>query len=135
MQKNRLQTNLARARGLGSAKSGVEHWWLQRVTALALVPLSIWFVGTLLRVAGAQDPFLVADWFSSPVSALTMALMIVALFWHAKLGAQVVIEDYVKHPWMKYGLLLLNTFFCWAAAAAMLLAVLRLHMFDLVGGA
>ena len=136
MQKtSRLQTSLARARGLGSAKDGVHHWWLQRVTALALVPLSMWFMATLLRIAKSPDPFRVADWFSSPGNAVAMALLTVALFWHMKLGLQVVIEDYIKHPWMKYSLLLLNTFFCWIAAGMTLLAVLRLHMFDLVGGA
>lgn len=129
-----LQTPLARARRLGSAKHGVSHWWLQRVTALALVPMTAWFLAAMIRVAQSPDPFVLADWMASPVHAAVTALMLVAVFWHAKLGAQVVIEDYVKAPFAKYGLLFANTFFCWGLAALGLIAVLKLHLLDIISG-
>lgn len=121
-------------RNLGAAKEGVSHWWLQRLTAIALIPLSVWFFSSLLVVAESPDPFRVADWLSSPANALLMVLLIVALFWHAKLGLQVVIEDYVHTPWLKYALLIGNIFFCVLAAVACVLAVLKLHMFSIVSG-
>jgi len=121
-------------RNLGAAKEGVSHWWLQRLTAVALVPLSVWFVASLLVVAESPDPFRVADWLSSPASALLLVALIIALFWHAKLGFQVVVEDYVHTKWLKYALLIGNNFFCVLAALACVLAVLKLHMFSIVSG-
>lgn len=132
---SRLTSPLSRARGLGAAHHGVMHWWVQRVTAIALIPLTVWFLGSLLSVAQAEDSFQVASWLSSPCVAVAFAALIVALFWHAKLGVQVVIEDYVHCPCAKYSLLLANNFFCWGAALVSLLAILRLHLFDLVAGA
>lgn len=134
MENNQLRSKLSQARGLGAAKHGVEHWWIQRLTAIALVPLSVWFLASLMAVANSPDPFRVADWLSSPCTAIALALFIVALFWHAKLGLQVVIEDYVHAPAPKYTLLIANTFFCVTAGAMALMALLRLHMFDLVAG-
>lgn len=121
-------------RDLGAAKEGVSHWWLQRVTAVALIPLTVWFFSSLLRVAQTPDPFRVADWLSRPLDAALMLGLVIALFWHAKLGVQVVIEDYVHAPFMKYALLLLNNFFCWAAGIASVLAILKLHMMSIVSG-
>ena len=134
MPRTSLQSKLRVARGLGSAKSGVGHWWAQRLTAIALAPLCIWFAGSILAAARADDPFRIADWLGSPVAALAMITFLVALFWHAKLGMQVVIEDYVHSPRAKYTLLIANAFLCFGVTAAGVLAVLRLHMFDLVAG-
>lgn len=133
-QETHLRSHLKIARGLGSAKHGVGHWWYQRLTAVALAPLCMWFVASLLIVAQSPDPFRMADWLASPFSAVLMAAFIVALFWHAKLGLQVVIEDYIKHPVAKYTLLLGNNFFCIGAAIVSLLAVLKLHLLDIVSG-
>lgn len=129
-----LQSKLSVARGHGSAKSGVSHWWLQRVSAVALIPLSLWFVASLLKVAESSDPFALVDWLASPVQALLMVLLSFALFFHARLGFQVVVEDYIKCPCAKYFLLLANNFFAFAAAVVCTLAVLKLHMFHLVSG-
>lgn len=129
-----LRTGLSKAKGLGAAKHGVEHWWLQRVTAVALVPLSAWFVYSLITVMLARDIVSVSGWFTSPINTIVMILMLVALFLHAKLGVQVVIEDYVKHPVMKYGLLLASNFACFAFAAVCIVAVLRLHFLDIAAG-
>src|SRR5881396_2976088 len=90
----RLATPLARVRGLGSAKEGVQHWWMQRLTAVALVPLTLWFVISAIELTGA-DQSRVRDWLHRPADAILMALFIVATFQHLLLGIQVVIEDYV----------------------------------------
>ena len=89
-----LRNPLARARGLGSAKQGVHHWWMQRVSAIALVPLSVWFVASLIAVAGG-DHAAVAAWIGQPVTAVLLILTLIATFYHAALGLQVVYEDYI----------------------------------------
>lgn len=129
-----LRSRLGRVKGLGAAHSGVGHWWLQRVTAVALIPLTIWFVAALLTVLLSPNVLKVAEYFSSPLHAILMVLFLLAMFLHAKLGLQVVIEDYVHQPFAKYFLLLFNTFFCFAAAAISILAVLKLHFLDVAAG-
>jgi succinate dehydrogenase / fumarate reductase, membrane anchor subunit len=89
-----MRAPLARVRGLGSAKEGVEHWWAQRLTALALVPLTLWFVYSMVALTGA-DHGSVALWLARPRNAVLMILLLAATFQHAQLGLQVVIEDYV----------------------------------------
>jgi succinate dehydrogenase / fumarate reductase membrane anchor subunit len=91
-----LRSELARARGLGSAKEGVQHWWMQRLTGLALIPLGLWFVAGLIAHLGL-DRAAAAAWLRQPVVLGLTALLIVALFHHAQLGLQVVIEDYVDN--------------------------------------
>ncbi len=94
------RTPLGRVRGLGSAKQGTEHFWAQRVTAIALVPLALWFVGSLAALAGA-DHATASAWLAEPFTAVVMILVVVAGFHHAQLGLQVVIEDYVATEWLK----------------------------------
>lgn len=101
-----LRSPLGRVRGLGSAKEGVAHWWAQRVTAVALVPLTLWFVVSVLSLAGASYEQALA-FFAAPHRAVPMLLLIVALFHHAQLGLQVVIEDYIHQEGAKIALLLL----------------------------
>ena len=100
-----LRSPLGRARGLGSARAGSKHWWAQRVTAVALVPLTIWFVWSILHLTGASR-IDVADWMSSPVQLALMLALIAATFHHLQLGLQVVIEDYVHQEAAKLGLVL-----------------------------
>ena len=95
-----LRTPLGRVRGLGSAKDGVAHWWAQRITAVALIPLLLWLAASLSASAG-MDHAAVKEWLSSPVSATLLILLIAAGFHHAQLGLQVVIEDYVHTEWLK----------------------------------
>ena len=95
-----LRTPLARARGLGSAKSGTHHWWMQRLTAVALVPLSLWFVASLVVVVTA-DYETVSLWLRSPLVAILCCALIVAIFYHGQLGMQVVLEDYVHTETLK----------------------------------
>lgn len=125
-----LRSKLARVRGLGAAHHGVGHWWLQRITALALVPLLVWFVCQLTSHLLSPNVVFIAEWLSYPVNAILMVMMLVALFAHAKLGVQVVIEDYVHTPGAKYFLLLANVFICFAFAAISIFAVLKLHFLD-----
>ncbi len=91
---------LGRARGLGSAKEGVQHWWAQRMTALALIPLALWFVAAVIGLAGADRAEVLA-WVGRPVPAVLLLLLISAGFHHSQLGLQVVIEDYVHHEGRK----------------------------------
>lgn len=122
-----FRSKLSRAKGLGTAHHGAHHWWIQRVTALALIPLSTWFVYSLMLLMVGSNTSSVTAWFSSPCNAVLMSLLMVATFWHAMLGLQVVIEDYVHAPFSKYLLLLANTFFCFGFGAVSILAVLKLH--------
>lgn len=120
-----LQTPLGQVRGLGSAKEGTDHWWLQRLTGLALVPLTIWFVVSIAALAGADHGH-VAEWLSSPFVAVFVILVVGVGFYHLKIGVQVVVEDYVHTPWVKTGTLISVTFFCFVVGLASVLAVLKL---------
>jgi succinate dehydrogenase / fumarate reductase membrane anchor subunit len=126
-----LTTKLSRVRGLGAAGHGVGHWWLQRVTAVALIPLTVWFVSSLVHLVQTPNVVKVAEWLSSPLNALMLVLLQIALFFHAKLGLQVVIEDYIKCPVTKYALLLANTFICFLFAGITILATLKLHLLEI----
>jgi succinate dehydrogenase / fumarate reductase membrane anchor subunit len=120
----RLVGPLARARGLGSAKHGVQHWWAQRVSSVALIPLTLWFVWSMVELTGA-DQARVHNWLSRPASAIMMSLFIVATFYHLALGVQVVIEDYVHREGVKLTALLLVKGLIVLLAAAALFTVLR----------
>jgi len=100
-----LATKLGLARGLGSAKEGVHHWWVQRITSVALIPLSLWFVFAVASQGGA-DHATVSAWLAAPVNAILMLLFIGATFHHMHLGVQVVVEDYVHNKPAKLILLL-----------------------------
>lgn len=119
-----LRTPLARAKGLGSAKEGVSHWWAQRVTAIALVPLALWFVMSVIGLVGA-DYNTVSEWLRSPLQSTLMVLFLVALFYHSQLGLQVVVEDYVHTEGVKTGLLLGLKFLLAFFAVVAVLSVLR----------
>ncbi len=95
-----LRTTLGRVRGSGSAREGVAHWWAQRMTAVALVPLLLWFVAWVVALAGADRAAMTA-WLGAPWNATLMILLIGATFHHAHLGLQVVIEDYVHNELAK----------------------------------
>ncbi|MEZ5669329.1 MAG: succinate dehydrogenase, hydrophobic membrane anchor protein [Alphaproteobacteria bacterium] len=120
-----MQNPLSRVRGLGSAKEGTAHWWAQRVTAIALVPLVVWYVASLVTLIGA-DRARVVEWLQSPFAAIASVLLILAVFHHAQLGLQVVIEDYVHKSWTKHTLLLLAKFGSAVLAATAIFAVLKI---------
>lgn len=128
---NDLRAPLKRVRHLGSAKAGLHHWWMQRLTSIALVPLSIWFVYAVMNVLSGADRADVSDWFASPFVALFMLAFILVALLHVKLGQQVIIEDYVHKECWKLTLLLLNSFGCIALAAAALISLCKLHFFGI----
>lgn len=122
-----LRTPVGRARGLGAAKDGVRHWWLQRVTALALVPLSLWFVASVVALAGA-DHAAVSAWLGNPVVAVLMVLLIGTTFYHAQLGMQVVYEDYIGSHAARLVADLGTKAVCLVLAVASIFAVLKIAL-------
>src|SRR3954462_13578875 len=127
MMTSRMRSPLGRAIGLGSAKEGVEHWWAQRITAIALVPLSLWFVSAVLGLVGA-DLETVQNWVGRPLPAILLLLLVIAVFYHAVLGLQVVIEDYVHADLAKLGLVIVVRWLGFGFAVAGIFAVLSLAL-------
>lgn len=123
----RMETPIGRVRGLGSARSGAHHWWVERLTSIATLLLFVWFVVSLLRLQSLDRPTIV-EWLGSPVAAVPMLLLIVATFWHLKLGLQVVVEDYVHEEGNKFFSILLINFLSIAGAAFALFAVLKIAL-------
>ncbi len=120
-----LRSPIGRVLGLGAAKEGFSHWWLQRVTSVALVLLGLWFVYALLRMPTFQHEFVVA-WIAMPLNAVLLLLLIGTLVYHSQLGVQVVVEDYVHHHGLKIATMMLLTFAHVAVAALAVFAVLRI---------
>jgi succinate dehydrogenase / fumarate reductase, membrane anchor subunit len=127
MAGSRMRSPLGRAIGLGSAKEGVEHWLVQRITAVALIPLTLWFVIALIRLIGA-DLDTVQEWLGRPLPAICLVLLLIATFYHASLGLQVVIEDYVHSEFGRLGLVIVVRLACVAFAVAGIVAVLTLAL-------
>lgn len=122
-----MRSPLARVRGLGSAKEGAGHWWAQRLTAVALVPLIIWFVASVCAMTGA-DYGAVRDWIANPLVAVLLVLLAIAVFHHAQLGLQVVIEDYVHSEGLKIASIVLVKFAALALGVASVLSILKISL-------
>jgi succinate dehydrogenase / fumarate reductase, membrane anchor subunit len=122
-----LRSELGRARGLGAAHAGPRHWWAQRLTAVALVPLSLWFIASVIRLEGASRADIIA-WLHWPVALVLMLCLVVASFWHLEHGLRVVIEDYVHGNPTRVTLLLLQRGLCFVLALFCIIAVLRLGL-------
>ena len=120
-----FRTPPARVGDLGAAKGGTRHFWLQRLTAIALIPLTIWFALSMASLATADLPA-VLEWMRSPLSATLMLSFLLAGFWHMKLGLQVVIEDYIHGEAAKITCLILNNLVSIFLALAATLAVLKM---------
>jgi succinate dehydrogenase / fumarate reductase membrane anchor subunit len=118
-----LRSPLGKVLGAGSAKEGVHHWWLQRLTSIALVPLTIWFVVSLLSLPSFEH-VTVVSWMAQESTALLLILFILVATWHSQLGVRVVVEDYV-HGGSKTLTLVLITFIHAVVAAAGIFAVLK----------
>jgi len=120
-----MRTPLGKVRGLGSAKSGTEHFWMERVTAIASLPLCAFLVIFIIAHLGATRAEMVAS-LGNPFVAIFMALTVISVIWHMRLGLQVVIEDYVHARAVKFAALLANTFYAAALAVAALYAILKM---------
>ncbi len=120
-----MRTPLSKVRGLGSAKSGTEHFWHQRLTAVANIPLVIFLIWFCVSKVGADRAEMAAA-LSNPLVALMLVFTIISVTWHMRLGMQVVIEDYVHGEGSKLMCLLSNTFFSLAVALTGLFAVLKI---------
>lgn len=120
-----MRTPLSKVRGLGSAKDGTGHFWHQRLTSLANVPLIIFFIWQIISLNG-EPHAVVVERFSSPFVAIVMAMVMLSGIYHMKLGMQVIIEDYVHGEFSKMALLIANIFFCFAIGITCLFAILKL---------
>jgi succinate dehydrogenase / fumarate reductase membrane anchor subunit len=125
MTQPRIRTPLGKIEGLGSARSGTHHFWALRVSSVALIPLSIWFVASALAYVGA-DQGAVAAYFAEPINAVLMFLFIVSCAYHTSLGLQTIIEDYFHQESIKITLLILNRFACWIVGTAAGYALIRM---------
>lgn len=122
-----MRSSLGRARGLGSAHVGSRHWWAQRLTALALVPLTLWFIFAVIHLTGASHQEVI-DWMSSPLTLGLMLALIVATFHHLQLGVQVVIEDYVHDERYKTAAVLAVKGLCVLLALICIVSVLKIGL-------
>jgi succinate dehydrogenase / fumarate reductase membrane anchor subunit len=118
-------TGLGRVRGLGSAKQGAHHWWQQRLTAAANVLLISWFFLSLLRLPNLTYP-VITDWLSTPLVAIAMILLTANVFWHLRLGLQVVIEDYIENEATKLAVILLINFYAAGGAAVAIFSIAKI---------
>ncbi|HEU4485880.1 MAG TPA: succinate dehydrogenase, hydrophobic membrane anchor protein [Povalibacter sp.] len=120
-----LRSPIGRVLGLGSAKEGVSHWWGQRVSAVALLLLALWFVSALLRLGDFSHASVVA-WIATPMNAVLLSLLVGTTVYHSQLGVQVVVEDYVSHHGSKIATLVLLNFLHIVLAALGIFSVLRI---------
>jgi succinate dehydrogenase / fumarate reductase membrane anchor subunit len=121
----RYETPIARVRGLGSARSGAHHWWIERLTSVSTLILFVWLIVSLLRLPSLGFES-VTSWLASPLAAVPMLLLILSTFWHLKLGLQVVVEDYVHEEGTRLFSIVLINFFAIAGAALAIFAVLKI---------
>lgn len=124
MDHQNTRSPLARAIGLGSAKGGSEHWWAERASAIALVPLTLWFVASIIAHTGSNYATFIG-WLRTPLAIISMILLLIALFHHTALGLQVVIEDYV-HSGAKFAAIIAVRLGCFALAAVGIVATLSI---------
>jgi succinate dehydrogenase / fumarate reductase membrane anchor subunit len=123
MRKTDTRSPMNRAVGLGSARKGVGHWWAERTTAIALVPLTLWLMASLVAQSGGNYATFVT-WLRMPTSMVCMVLLLVVLFYHMALGLQVIVEDYV-HSAARFPALIAMRFGCFALATTGIAAVVR----------
>jgi succinate dehydrogenase / fumarate reductase membrane anchor subunit len=123
----KLQAPLARVRGLGSAKDGTHHFWNQRLTAIALVPLTLWIMVSLVGMT-RMDYETVSQWIRLPLNTALLLVFILALYFHAQLGVQVVIEDYIHTEWQKIACIILVKFLIILTGLISALAILKIFL-------
>lgn len=128
-----MRSQLGRVRGTGSARSGVHHWYAERVTAIALIPLTLWFIYAVLHLVGAPQPA-VAGWVARPWNTVLLLALIAATFHHMQLGLQVVYEDYIDAKWFMNVLILATKAASYLLGLAAMVAVLRLAFTTPISG-
>lgn len=119
-----LRSPLSRARGLGASKQGTHHWYVQRVSAVAMLPLMLWLIFAIAGLAGS-DHAAVAEWVSSPLNTTLLVILVATMFYHALLGTQVVIEDYLHHEGVKMAVLIATRFALIVGGVIGVVAVLK----------
>ncbi len=122
-----MKTHLARAKGLGSAHEGADHWVKQRITAIANIPLVLWFVYSVVQLKGASHMEFIW-WLERPVNAILMILLVISVFLHAKLGAQVVTEDYIHHEGLKFVKLIAQKLIIFGLGVACIFSILKIAL-------
>lgn len=120
-----LRTPLSKALGLGAAGEGAAHWWMQRMTAVALVPLVLWFTFSVAMIDELDHARFIA-WVQSPIVSILLILLIVTGFYHMQLGLKVIVEDYMHVKWMKLTGIILVNFICVVLMVAGILSVLKI---------
>ena len=120
-----MRTPLGRSRGLGSTNDGVHHWWMQRLTGIALIPLTLWFVYSAVKMSGASHAEF-TTWATTHGNPILLILLIITMFHHGQLGLQVVVEDYIHSEGTKMFLLIAIKFAAIFFGASAIFAVLRL---------
>lgn len=123
----RTPTPLLKARGMGSAKEGVGHWWIQRLTSVALLPLLVWLVLALALLDG-HDYATLAGWVAQPVNAVLLIATMLALFWHSALGLQVIFEDYIGSKGLQLVVIVASNFAHVLLVIVSVFAVLKLAL-------
>lgn len=126
-----FQTNFRKVEGLGSSKEGTHHWWMQRLSAVALIPLALLFVYTFIPTLGSGYQNFI-DTYSNLGNAIVAILFLITAFFHLRLGMQVVIEDYVHAKTWKVGLIVFNSLFCWGLMIVGVISIARIA-FGIVG--
>lgn len=122
-----LRSPLSEARGLGAAKEGTHHWYIQRISAIAMAPLMLWLLFSLASLAGSE--YIAARaWVAHPLNTALLVVLLATLFHHAILGMQVVIEDYVGHEGAKFALLVVSRFGLVLAGVLGIVAVLKISL-------
>jgi len=120
-----MRSSLRRARWLGSAKAGVDHWWIQRVTAVALVPLTLWLAASLIALTGSDYNTFIA-WLRAPYATILMIFLLIALLHDMALGLQVVVEDYIRADVVKIPAVVTIRVVCFALMIAGIIATLHI---------
>jgi len=121
-----LRTPLANVKGLGSAKEGAHHWWMQNLTSIALIPLTLWLAYSIASFGGMSYEEITA-WMQSPLVSVSLALLVVVMIYHAQLGIQVSIEDYVG-GWLRIASLIMLNFTCIALVFLALFSIIKVSL-------
>jgi succinate dehydrogenase / fumarate reductase membrane anchor subunit len=121
-----LRTPLANVKGLGSAKEGAHHWWMQNLTSIALIPLTLWLAYSIASFGGMSYEEITA-WMQSPLVSVSLALLVVVMIYHAQLGIQVIIEDYVG-GWLRIASLIMLNFTCIALVFLALFSIIKVSL-------